>query len=143
MGSDGRQGAAEQRSRGLKGRRILVVEDDWFIADAIAGLVENAGASVFGPAATVTEGAQLAQYWPIEIAVMDLNLQGERADNLVVELADKDVTVVVVTGCDFQQQVADSAFATLQKPVTSATLLDTLCRAAASLASLHVSGPRL
>jgi CheY-like chemotaxis protein len=143
MGSDSRQGAAEQGPSGLKGRRILVAEDDWFIADAIAGLLENAGASVFGPAATVAEGAELAQYWPIEIAVMDLDLRGERADNLVVELAENDITIVVVTAYEFQQLVADSAFATLRKPVTSATLLDTLHRAAASLAPMHVSRPRL
>src|ERR671937_781606 len=76
------------------------------------------GATVFGPAATVEEGAQLAKYWPIEIAVMDLNLNGQRADDLVIDLAGKDITVVVITGYDAKQPVIDSAFATLTKPVT-------------------------
>jgi DNA-binding NtrC family response regulator len=115
----------------LKDRRILVVEDDWFIADAMASLLASEGADVFGPAATLMEGAALAHYWPIEIALMDLNLHGERADDLVVELADNDVMVVVVTAYEIKQAVADSAFASLQKPVTSTTLLDTLYRAAA------------
>jgi CheY-like chemotaxis protein len=75
----------------LKDRRILVVEDDWFIANAVADLLAKEGATVFGPASTVAEGAQLAEYWPIEIAVMDLNLNGQRADDLVV--AQKDITV--------------------------------------------------
>jgi DNA-binding response OmpR family regulator len=116
----------------LKDRRILVVADDWFIADAMAGLLETQGADVFGPAATVAEGAQLAKYWPIEIAVLDLNLNGQRADDLVVELARKDVPVVVVTGDDIKQPVIDNAFATLKKPVTSAELLNTLYQAANS-----------
>jgi DNA-binding NtrC family response regulator len=143
MGLPGGQRAATRGPRGLKGRRILVAEDDWFIADAMAGLLETQGAAVFGPAATVAEGAQLAQWWPIEIAVMDLNLQGQRADDLIVELADKDITVVVVTGYDIKEAAADKAFAILQKPVTSATLLDTLYRAATSLACLNVGGPWL
>ena len=69
-------------------------------------------AYVFGPAATVAEGAQLADYWPIDIAVMDLNLHGQRADDLVVELAQKGITVVVVTGYDIKRPVIDNAFAT-------------------------------
>jgi DNA-binding NtrC family response regulator len=121
----------------LKDRRILVVEDDWSIADAMAELLSKEGADVFGPAATVAEGSQLADYWPIEIAVMDLNLHGQRADDLVVELARKNITVVVVTGYDIKQPVVDSAFATLRKPVTSAALLETLYRAANSLAVLQ------
>jgi ActR/RegA family two-component response regulator len=89
---------------------------------------------VFGPAATLDEGAQLAKYWPIEIAVMDLNLHGQRADDLVIDLTRKDITVVVVTGYDVKQAVIDSAFATLRKPVTSADLLNTLYRAVNSSA---------
>jgi DNA-binding response OmpR family regulator len=138
MGLQTGQGAA---SRGLQGRRILVAEDDWFIADAMAGLLESQGASVFGPAATVAEGAQLAHWWPIELAVIDLNLHGERADSLVVELADKDIPVVVVTAYDIVHAAAAKAFAILHKPVTSAILLETLCRAVASLAFLDVQGP--
>jgi CheY-like chemotaxis protein len=96
----------------------------------VADLLAQEGADVFGPATTVAEGAQLAHYWPIDIAVMDLNLNGQRADDLVVELARKDITVVVVTGYDIKQPVAQNAFATVKKPFTSAVLLDTLYQAA-------------
>jgi DNA-binding response OmpR family regulator len=116
-------------SPSLKDRRILVVEDDWFIADAVTHLLTKEGASVFGPATTVAEGAQLAAYWPIDIALMDLNLHGEWADDLVVELARKEIVVVVVSGYDVKKPVADSAFATLKKPVASAQLLNTLRQA--------------
>ena len=118
----------------LKDRRILVVEDDWFIADAVAELLAKEGADVLGPAATAAEGAQLANYWPIDIAVVDLKLIDQRADDLVVELAQKNILVVVVTGYEINQPVADNAFASLKKPVTTAVLLDTLYQAANSLA---------
>jgi hypothetical protein len=62
-----------------------------FFRDAMADMLAIEGADGFGPAATVAEGAQLASYWPIEIAVMDLNLHGHRADDLVVELARKGI----------------------------------------------------
>jgi ActR/RegA family two-component response regulator len=114
--------AGKARRTPLKDRRILVVEDDQFIAEELADLLAQEGADVFGPAIAVAEGAQLADYWPIEIAVMDLNLDGQSADDLVVELARKDVTVVVVSGYDIKQSVADNAFATIKKPVTSADL---------------------
>jgi CheY-like chemotaxis protein len=127
------QGVQPASSPPLKDRRILVVEDDWFIADAVTGLLAQQGADVFGPAGTVAEGAQLAQYWPIEIAVMDLNLHGQRADDLVVELARKDIPVVVITGYDIKPRVAENAFATLKKPFTSTVLLETLNQAAHSL----------
>jgi DNA-binding NarL/FixJ family response regulator len=127
MGSHSVQKSA---SLPLKDRRVLVLADGQFVAEGLADLLAQEGADVFGPATTVAEGAQLADYWPIEIAVMDLNLDAQSADDLVVELARKDVTVVVVSGYDIKQPVADHAFATLTKPVTSAVLLDTLYRAA-------------
>jgi DNA-binding NtrC family response regulator len=131
MGSQNGAKAAKRGSRGFEGRRILVIEDDWYIADAMASLLENEGAVVLGPAATLAEAAQLAGNGPIDLAVVDLNLQGERADNLVAELAGKGITVVVVTAYNIVQAVADKAFAILQKPVATDTLLDTLYRAAA------------
>src|ERR671922_2509778 len=129
-------------SASLKDRRILVVEDDWFIADAVAGLLTKEGATVFGPATTVAEGAQLAAYWPIDIALMDLNLHGQWADDLVVKLARKEIPVVVVTGYDIKKPVADSAFATLKKPVASAQLLHTLRLAASVKASPRAAPDR-
>jgi hypothetical protein len=60
---------------------------------------------------------------------MDLHLNGQRADDLVVKLAQQGIAVVVVSGYDITQPVADSAFATFTKPVASAALLGTLYRA--------------
>ena len=64
----------------LRDRRIRVVEDDLLIAMSVADLLAKESTYVFGPAATVAEGPQLADYGPIDIAVMDLNLHGQGAD---------------------------------------------------------------
>lgn len=37
----------------LKDRRILVVEDEWLLADHLQAIVERAGGDVMGPVATV------------------------------------------------------------------------------------------
>jgi DNA-binding NtrC family response regulator len=125
------QGSAKCGSRGLENRRILVVEDDWYIADAMAALLEKEGAVVIGPVATVAEAAPLVGAGPIDLAVVDLNLQGEMADDLVERLFDNRITAVVVTAYEPQESVAERAFATLRKPVAPDTLLDALRRAAA------------
>jgi hypothetical protein len=62
---------------------------------------------------------------------------------LVVELARKGITVVVVTGYDIKQPVAENAFATLKKPVTSAVLLDMLYQAASSPPSPYRRAPAM
>jgi DNA-binding NtrC family response regulator len=118
-------------SRGLDSRRILVIEDDWYIADAMALLLEKQGAVVIGPVATVAEAARLVGARPIDLAVVDLNLQGEMADDLVEKLTENRITAVVVTAYEPNQSVAEKAFATLRKPVEADTLLDTLRQAAA------------
>jgi CheY-like chemotaxis protein len=124
--------SAQQRGSGkLEGRRILVVEDDWYIAEAMSTVLENAGAHVVGPAASVAESTKLAKSEQIDVAVMDLNLQGEMADELVTTLTGKGVKVVVVTAYDAMQSVTECVFATLQKPVSPDILIDTLCRATA------------
>ena len=53
-------------------------------------------------------------------------------DRRILELARKDITVVVITGYDIEHLVASNAFATVKKPFTSAVLLDTLYQAANS-----------
>jgi DNA-binding NtrC family response regulator len=116
---------------GLEGRRILVIEDDWYIADALAILLEKEGAVVIGPVATVAEAASLVDARPIDLAVVDLNLQGEMADDLVEKLTEHSITAVVVTAYEPAASVAERAFATLRKPVAADTLLDTLRRATA------------
>jgi hypothetical protein len=61
---------------------------------------------------------------------------------LVVKLARKEIVVVVASGYDVKKPVADSAFATLKKPVASAQLLNTLRQAASVKASPRAAPDR-
>ncbi|MBS0232522.1 MAG: response regulator [Proteobacteria bacterium] len=61
----------------LKGRRILVVEDEPLIALDIKYTLESSGASVIGPAARVSDALVLAAQGCPDAAVLDVRLHGD------------------------------------------------------------------
>jgi DNA-binding response OmpR family regulator len=54
--------------------RVLVMEDNWLIADAIADVLLGAGISVVGPIPDVAHGIELARTAKIDGAVLDIQL---------------------------------------------------------------------
>lgn len=106
-------------SSNLSGRRILVVEDDFFIADDFAALLEAAGAQVVGPVATLAEALGLMETAEqIDGALLDINLQGEMAYALADALRARGVPVVFVTG--YSRSAVPERYADiplLEKPV--------------------------
>lgn len=64
----------------LTGRRVLVVEDDYTIADVLCRHLEGAGADVLGPVPDVAGALELlAAEDALDGAVLDVNLGGEMA----------------------------------------------------------------
>lgn len=82
----------------MAGRRVLVVEDDYFIAKGLVRYLRAAGADVVGPAATVADALDLVQAGPLDGAVLDLNLQGELAFAVADALVERRVPFVFATG---------------------------------------------
>jgi CheY-like chemotaxis protein len=66
--------AGPQLPDSLKGARILVVEDEAFIALDLVMAIEDAGAIAVGPAATVAEALELIRFDPPDGAILDVNL---------------------------------------------------------------------
>lgn len=54
--------------------RVLVMEDNWLIADAIADVLRDAGISVVSPIPDVAHGIELARTAEIDGAVLDIQL---------------------------------------------------------------------
>ena len=54
--------------------RVLVMEDNWLIADEIADVLRDAGVSVVGPIPDVAHGIALARTAEIDGAVLDIQL---------------------------------------------------------------------
>jgi CheY-like chemotaxis protein len=88
-------------SDALKGRHILVVEDEYFIADDLKRSVSAYGASVAGPVATLKEALSLLDSdQDIDGAVLDINLRGERVYPLADRLIASGVPFLFLTGYD-------------------------------------------
>ncbi|CCM78155.1 response regulator [Rhizobium mesoamericanum] len=61
----------------LKGKRILIVEDEYFVADETRRALQAVGAKVIGPAPSVEIGMSMIDQETIDAAVLDIRLEGE------------------------------------------------------------------
>jgi len=86
----------------LKGRRFLVVEDEYLIAADIAASLEALGAEVAGPAASVAEALTFLERDGdrLDGAVLDVNLGKERVYPLADVLKGRGIPFVFTTGYD-------------------------------------------
>ena len=83
----------------LCGRRILVVEDDYFTAELLRSELEAEGATVVGPAPRVGDALDLlAREAPPDAAVLDVDLDGETSCPVADALRHRNVPFVLVTG---------------------------------------------
>jgi CheY-like chemotaxis protein len=122
---------AEAPLEALRGRRLLIVEDDFAIADDLARYLQEAGAQVVGPAGTVEAALDLleSEAATLDAATLDINLHGERVYPVADALAARGVPFVFMTGYD--AHVIPEAYAgvpRLEKPVDRAQLARALAR---------------
>ncbi|ACL61227.1 response regulator [Methylobacterium nodulans] len=83
----------------LAGRRVLVVEDEYFIADDLQRQFEECGAEVLGPVPRVEEALALIAATPqIDAAVLDINLQDEMVYPVADALQARGVPFIFATG---------------------------------------------
>jgi CheY-like chemotaxis protein len=82
----------------LAGRRLLVVEDEMFVAMMIEDLLMDLGCEVVGPAASVAEALALAGGALLDGALLDVNLGAETVFPVAEALQRAQVPYVFVTG---------------------------------------------
>lgn len=75
----------------LPNRRILVVEDEFFLAIELEDALCRAGAEVVGPVASLPEAMLRVREEALDLAVLDINLGGTLVYPLADELASRDV----------------------------------------------------
>jgi two-component SAPR family response regulator len=112
----------------LAGRRILVVEDEYLIALDMGRALEEQGAEVVGPVASVSGALELIESsGRLDIAVLDINLHGEPAYPVAKSLQSKGVPFVFTTGygaSSVSREFADIRM--FEKPVDPAKLAEAL-----------------
>jgi DNA-binding NtrC family response regulator len=82
----------------LRGRKILIVEDEALIARELVMLLRQHDCVVIGPAKTVAQAIGLVEKEQPELALIDLNLNGEFAAPLAEVLSARSVPFVIMTG---------------------------------------------
>lgn len=84
----------------LAGLRVLVVEDDYYLASDTRRLFERAGANVVGPAGSLEEASGLAADGDIDCALIDINLGAGPTFAVARTLRDRGIPFLFTTGYD-------------------------------------------
>lgn len=82
----------------LSALRILIVEDEYYVADDLARALQGLGATVLGPVATLEEAEQLVEEGGFDCAVLDMNLRGEMAFPIADRLEAEGIPFIVASG---------------------------------------------
>jgi DNA-binding response OmpR family regulator len=124
----------------LEGARILVAEDEMLIAADLADHLEGFGATVVGPASTLSEGMRLASTEQFDTALLDFNLFDGDVTPLLDLLAARGVAVVVYTGRGVPRELIarHSRLTVVPKPTPMHRILEEL---AAARERLDTAGP--
>ena len=86
-------------ARALQGRRILVVEDDYVLAQELKADLERQGAEVLGPVPDLESARHVLVASPApDAALLDINLGGEMVYPLADALRGLGILVAFITG---------------------------------------------
>jgi CheY-like chemotaxis protein len=108
----------------LRGKRILVVEDEPLVSMDIEASLSGAGCEVVGPASHLERAKALVAERDCDAALVDANLGGHPVDELAAMLMRRDIPFAFVTG--YGRESLPRAFheaAMLAKPFSQDQLL--------------------
>jgi DNA-binding response OmpR family regulator len=112
------------RSLDLRGVRVLLVEDTWQVGAALKRLLEDLGANVVGPAATVAEAERLIAEHSPDIALVDVKLRSDELSyGLVGDLHRQGISVIITSGYAVLPERLEKVAAIVKKPFTAQDLL--------------------
>ncbi len=82
----------------LHGTRVFVAEDEILVAMLIEDILSDSGCQVIGPFASVTDALAAAARTDADIAVLDVNLRGEKIYPVAERLAARGIPFFLLTG---------------------------------------------
>lgn len=82
----------------LTGCRVLLVEDEFIVALDIAEVLRENGCEVIGPAGTVESALVLARKEDLDVALLDINVAGDRIDPVAEALQSRGIPIILATG---------------------------------------------
>lgn len=114
----------------LAARRVLIVEDEYTLADELRSELSRVGAVVIGPVGHLQGAIDLVRAEKeIDVAVLDVNLRGEAVFPLADMLAERGVPMVFATGYDsLPVPLRFAHIATFIKPVPISAMIAIISR---------------
>lgn len=111
--------------------RVLIIEDEYYLAADLEAALQSEGAEVIGPICTLPDAFSRVAKGNFDAAVLDINLQDEYAYSLADELTRRGIPFVFATG--YSPEVIPSRFSDVPRfekpfePVGLAKRLLQLC----------------
>lgn len=82
----------------LTGTRVLLVEDEYYIADDLRRILTAVGAEVIGPCPTVEKASRALDVEAFDCAVVDLNLHGVSGVPIAERLFEQGKSFAIASG---------------------------------------------
>lgn len=120
----------QQKESGVKGCRVFVVEDESIITMMLQDMFEELECEVVGLASRFADALDKANSLAFDVAILDVNLNGQRTFPIAEALAKRDLPFVFATG--YGAAAVPEAFRAapvLQKPFRLADLEQAVRRA--------------
>jgi CheY-like chemotaxis protein len=112
----------------LNGYRMLLVEDEYMLADELKGALQQAGAIVFGPTPSVDGALDLIGLaGELDCALLDINLRGEKVFPVADALHALGIPFMFTTG--YARSVVPDRYAHVkrwEKPINMSEIAATL-----------------
>jgi DNA-binding response OmpR family regulator len=113
--------------RPLAGMRVLVVEDDYYLASDEQQMLEAAGAAVVGPFGESEEACRAIGSSDIHCALVDINLGDGPNFAVARELREKSIPFLFTTGYDHATIPEDfAAVRCIEKPTSARAIVAAL-----------------
>jgi CheY-like chemotaxis protein len=116
--------------------RTLIVEDEFLVRMMLEDFLQSLGCNVVAAASTLSEALRLAQTAEIDLAVLDVNLNGSYIYPAAALLKSRNVPIVFATGYG-REGLADEwqVYPVLQKPYGETQLQTAISQAGVTITS--------
>jgi DNA-binding response OmpR family regulator len=85
-------------SQALAGKRVLIVEDEALVALLIEEALSEFGCVAVGPCSTLAEALGAAATETFDLALLDINLFGEKVYPVAYALAERQIPFLLMSG---------------------------------------------
>ena len=112
----------------MSAARILIVEDDFIIAQLLQELVQQLGFEVIGPTANIEDAVNIAAHRKFDIALLDINLRVGTAKPIADQLNAAGIPFLFISGYGVANLPDGHTDATLIRKPIDIELLDQAIR---------------